>query len=146
MSLARTVMATWVQAACSAGSRAIFVVRAASPVLEEQLLASSLGGYLRLAVEAWRPRRQLFGLTELRPRGGAAGEQLEQVVEAGASPIFGPDEQRSASLRAISMRWVSLSRASDCKAVLVRERRTQLDSRLGASNSVIMGCGLVRFQ
>ena len=34
----------------------------------------------------------------------------------------------------------------DCSDVFVRDRITQLDSRSGASNSVIMGCGLVRFQ
>ena len=44
------------------------------------------------------------------------------------------------------MSWDSFSRPSACNGVLVRDRITQLASRLGASNNVIIGCGLVRFQ
>ena len=75
----------------------------------------------------------------------AAGQQGKQQIEA--SPVVaGFLEQALSSFRPISTLWVSLNSPSDCRDVLVRERFTQLDSRLGASKRVIIGWGLVRFQ
>ena len=100
----------------------------------------------------------------LRPGGQARKRgtrtMAEVIAASGARPVAsrnanarrasGADPpsliERSANLRAASTKVGSFSSVRACSGVLVVARRTTQTSRFGASNTVIVGCGRVRFQ
>ena len=76
----------------------------------------------------------------------AAGRQPERKCQPRVAVVPPSRIARSASLRAASTKIGSFSSVSACSGVFVVERRTMQNSRSGASNTVIVGCGTVRFQ
>ena len=78
--------------------------------------------------------------------GVACGGQFKGEVDALGDGGTASSSMRWPKARAASTNWGSFMSVKACKGVLERLRLTLQVSRLGASNIIMLGGGLVRFQ